>query len=55
MIDEIFEMIMKEARSRPGPDLHVKAFDVLFELKDRVIKACNIELSSFLDNLPKVD
>ena len=36
MIDEIFEMIMKEARSRKGPSLETDIMMVLFELSDKV-------------------
>jgi len=36
MIDEIFEMIMKEARSRPGNNLKLNAFCVISDLNERV-------------------
>jgi len=55
MIDEIFEMVMKEARSRPGPDLRIKALDVMFELRHRIINACNVELKAFLESRSKGD
>lgn len=55
MIDEIFEMIMKEARSRPGDNLQIKAFLVMLELLDRIFKAYNIELKSFLVSPHKSD
>lgn len=38
MIDQIFEMLMKEARSRKGLSLEVHMMMVLFELTDKV---CN--------------
>lgn len=37
MIDEIFEMIMKEARARPGKDLILNINKVLLEISDRLI------------------
>ena len=43
MIDEIFEMIMKEARKRPGDNLQIKAFLLLLELLDRVMASCNFD------------
>ena len=39
MIDEIFEMIMKEARARPGTDLARKIIMVLLEVADKVTSA----------------
>jgi septum formation topological specificity factor MinE len=39
MIDDIFEMIMKEARSRPGKDLIPKINKVLLEVTNKVISA----------------
>lgn len=55
MMDEIFEMIMKEARSRPGPDILLNADNVILELRIRVIKACNVELEAFLASRSKDD
>ncbi|GAH73703.1 unnamed protein product [marine sediment metagenome] len=39
MIDEIFEVIMKEARARPGSSLGVKIQSVLLDVDTKVI-AC---------------
>lgn len=39
MIDEIFEMIMKEARARPGKNLVFNINDVFRELSDRILEA----------------
>ena len=39
MIQEIFEMIMKEARSRKGESLEVQMMMVLFEVTDKVCGA----------------
>ena len=39
MIDEIFEMLMKEARSRKGQNLEVDMMMVLFEVTDKVCSA----------------
>lgn len=39
MIDEIFEMIMKEARARSGKDLGLKLNTVFLEVSDKVISA----------------
>ena len=39
MIDEIFELVMKEARSRPGDDLLEKAKKVLFEVNSRLLNS----------------
>lgn len=39
MIDQIFEMIMKEARARPGNDLILKINKVLLEVFDKVNSA----------------
>ena len=50
MIDEIFEMIMKEARSRPGDDLNLKACGVLLELRTRIVSACSTERKAVLDS-----
>lgn len=36
MIDEIFEMIMKEARGRPGKDLVLNINKVLLEVSGRL-------------------
>ena len=41
MIDEIFEMIMKEARSRKGQDLQTAMMMVMFEVQDKVSAAIN--------------
>jgi len=35
-MDEIFEMLMKEARSRPGDDIKLKAYYVINDLYNRV-------------------
>lgn len=45
MMDKIFEMMMKEARSRPGDDLYVKVQDVIFELNVRILKSFGYEPS----------
>jgi len=39
MIDEIFEMIMKEARSRKSQSLEVQMMMVLFEVTEKVCGA----------------
>ena len=39
MMEKIFELVLKEARARPGDDLKIKALDVLFELHTRVHNA----------------
>lgn len=39
MIEEIFEMIMKEARSRKGANLELDIMMVLLELTDKVCGA----------------
>jgi len=39
MIDEIFELVMKEARSKPGKDLKLKAYYVVNELYMKVYNA----------------
>lgn len=39
MIDEIFEMVMKEARSRPGNDLVKKTYCVIAEVHTRLMEA----------------
>lgn len=39
MIDQIFEMIMKEARLRPGKDLVSNIYTVFMEVSERVNKA----------------
>lgn len=53
MIDEIFEMVMKEARSRPGDNLNIKALYVLLELHVRVMNACGVDIKSIPDSLSK--
>lgn len=53
MIDEIFEMIMKEARSRPGNYILLKAETVILELRIRIIRACHGELKTFLESRSK--
>lgn len=42
MIDQIFEMIMQEARNRPGKDLAANIYTVKMELTERLIKAIEI-------------
>ncbi|MBA7672073.1 hypothetical protein ES703_80244 [subsurface metagenome] len=42
MIDVIFELIMKQARIRPGKDLAVKIQDVLLEVDTKVIAAMEV-------------
>jgi len=37
MMDKIFDLIMKEARSRPGPDLTSNIFTVLSEIDTKVM------------------
>lgn len=39
MIDEIFSMIMKEARERPGKDMVKKIATVSMEISQRIIAA----------------
>lgn len=39
MIDVIFDLIMKQARIRPGKDLAAKIQDVLLEVDTKVIAA----------------
>lgn len=39
MIDEIFEMIMKEARTRKGATLELQIMLVLFEVQEKVCGA----------------
>lgn len=51
MIDEIFEMVMKEARKRPGDNLKEIAISVVDDLTDKIIATFNRglveELKSF--------
>ncbi|MBA7630360.1 hypothetical protein ES703_37882 [subsurface metagenome] len=42
MIDEIFEMIMKEARARPGKGIVRKVFMVIHEVEIKVTNAMDI-------------
>ena len=37
MVDNIFKMLLKEARSREGPDFIVKLNDVIIELDGMII------------------
>lgn len=53
MMDEIFEMLMKEARSRPGDNLQIKAFLVLLELSDRLTACFNRGLEKALKSYSK--
>ncbi len=53
MIDEIFEMIMKEARSRPGVNLKIKAFDIINELNDRIATCFNRGLEKAIERYSK--
>ena len=39
MIDEIFELIMKEARTREDPSLYVNVLTVYSELSEKVFQA----------------
>lgn len=39
MIDEIFTMIMKEARKRPGKDMVKKIATVSMEISERIMAA----------------
>jgi len=55
MIDEIFEMIMKEARSRPGDNLQLKSFLLLLELLDMQLAAFNLGLYKPPVSHPKTD
>lgn len=42
MIDQIFEMIMKEARSRKGETLELQTLLVLLEVQEKVCGAIKI-------------
>jgi len=53
MIDEIFEMIMKEARRRPGDNLQINAFMVILELSDRLTACFNRGLEKALESYSK--
>ncbi len=53
MIDEIFEMIMKEARRRPGDNLKIKAFKIINDLNDRVATCFNRGLETALERYSK--
>lgn len=53
MIDEIFEMVMKEARRRPGDNLQIKAFLVLLEVLDRVTACFNLGLNKAIESYSK--
>ena len=46
MIDEIFEMVMKEAKSRPGDDLKEKAFYITDQLIDKITAAFRVGSTS---------
>jgi len=39
MMDEIFELVLKEARARPGDDLTLNAYYVINDLYKRVFHA----------------
>jgi len=39
MIDQIFELIMKQASSRPGPDLILKLYNVQMEITEKISAA----------------
>lgn len=43
MIDRIFEMVMMEARKRPGDNLLEKAFHVMLEIDERICVAFELE------------
>ena len=49
-MDEIFELVMKEARTRPGDNLYINAFNVMVELSTRIVNSCNSEIKTFLDS-----
>lgn len=49
MIDEIFEMIMKEARARRKNNLYLAAFSILLELNERLTNARKAELGIYVD------
>jgi len=53
MIDEIFEMILKEARSRPGDNLKINAFLVILELSDRLVACFNRGLEKAIESYSK--
>ena len=53
MINEIFEMIIREARDRPGDNYREKAFAVIDELNDRVNSAFNRGLEKELKSYSK--
>jgi len=54
MIDEIFEMVMKEARSRKGDDLKLNAYYVINDLYNRVFHTVDSGPGGFL-NFPSKD
>lgn len=55
MMDEIFELVMKEARSRPGDDLEHNSIDVMRELYERVLSVFYSDWKALLKSLPKDD
>lgn len=48
-MDEIFAMILKEARARRKNNLYLAAFSILLELNERLTNAFKAELKSSLD------
>jgi len=53
MINEILDMVMKEARARPGDNLYIKAFLVLLELSDRLTARFNRGLEKAIEAYSK--
>jgi len=53
MIDEIFELILKEARRRPGDNLKIKAFTVILELSDMLTACFNRGLEKAFERYSK--
>lgn len=51
MIDVIFDLIMKEARSRKGEDLNHQVMIVLFDVTDKVLGAIQPALAMKLENI----
>ena len=55
MIDEIFELVMKEARRRPGDDLKVNAYYVINDLYKRIFHTVDSGPGGFLNSPTKDD
>jgi len=52
MIDKIFEMLLKEARSRPGDDFFYKLSMVILELEDKIVDFMEEVTSHDWDDFP---